>query len=73
VRSRRDFRLISPHVTAINDTRNRIAHQRPVFHLPANCLEADIITLASWIDPDAAGWIKSVSRVGTVLAAKPTA
>jgi hypothetical protein len=72
VRSQRDLRVIAPAVTGINDTRNRIAHQRPVFHLPTVSLEADIITLASWIGPDGAGWIRSVSRVGAVLADKPT-
>jgi hypothetical protein len=72
LRRDRDRLMIEPLVVKINETRNRVAHHETVFTLPTTALEDDMILLASWIDPDAAGWIKSVSRVGAVLADKPT-
>ncbi|MDR1511968.1 MAG: Abi family protein [Propionibacteriaceae bacterium] len=70
-RSQRDRRTIERMVIGINNTRNRIAHAESVFDLPADRLEKDIIDFAALIDPKAAAWIKSISRVGTVLAVRP--
>ena len=71
-RSQRNRANIEREVLAIADTRNRIAHQEPVFTLPQAQLEADIINLAAHIDPQAAQWMQSISRVSHVLAARPS-
>ena len=70
-RSRRDRFAIERQVQLISGTRNRIAHQEPVFTLPATRLEADIVALARQIDPQAGVWIASVSRVTATLASRP--
>jgi hypothetical protein len=71
-RSQRSRAAIERQVLSINDTRNRIAHQEPVFTLPAARLEADIVALANEIDPQAGAWIASISRVAATLAARPS-
>jgi len=71
-RSQRSRATIERQVLSINDTRNRIAHQEPVFTLPTARLEADIETLAGEIDPRAGVWIASISRVTATLAARPS-
>jgi len=70
-RSQRSRPMIESQVTLIADTRNRIAHQEPVFTLPVAHLEADILKLAKMINPQAADWIGSQSRVSGVIAARP--
>ncbi|MCL2652741.1 MAG: hypothetical protein FWD63_03015 [Propionibacteriaceae bacterium] len=70
-RSQRNRANIEHDVLAIAETRNRIAHQEPGFTLPQAQLEADIVKLAAYIDPQAAQWMHSISRVSQVLAAKP--
>ncbi|MCL2464497.1 MAG: Abi family protein [Micrococcales bacterium] len=71
-RSQRSRAVIERQMLSINDIRNRIAHQEPVFSLPSARLEADIVMLAVEIDPVAGAWIASVSRVATTLAARPS-
>jgi len=71
-RSQRNRDSIEHQVLTIADTRNRIAHQEPVFTLPVARLETDIVKLAGQIDPRAAAWLRSVSRVSSVLVAKPS-
>ncbi|GAA1100438.1 MULTISPECIES: Abi family protein [Mycobacteriales] len=65
-------------VQRIYKLRNRIAHHEPLIHPnPAmetrrlDQLSADLDTLARWIDPDAADWIASVSRVSQVRSLRP--
>ncbi|MDR1450639.1 MAG: Abi family protein [Propionibacteriaceae bacterium] len=71
-RSRRNRAAIEQQVIQINDTRNRIAHQEPIFHLPPARLEQDIVTFANQINPQAAAWIASTSRIAATLADRPT-
>ena len=70
-RSMRDRQTIEHQVLDLVETRNRLAHQEPVFMLSPHLLEDDIILLASHINPQAASWIKSISRVSSVLAEDP--
>lgn len=65
-------------VERIYKLRNRIAHHEPLISPIASAetqrldqLSADLDTLARWIDPDAANWIASVSRVTQVRALRP--
>ena len=71
-RSQRNRASLEAQVLAIADTRNRIAHQEPIFTVPQTRMEADIIELAGHIDPLAAKWIQSISRVSAALALKPS-
>ena len=68
----RDRSTIEQEVLSLVSTRNRLAHQEPVFMLSPHLLEDDIILLASHINPQAATWIKSISRVSSVLAERPS-
>lgn len=70
-RSQRRRTVLERQLIAINDTRNRIAHHEPVFRLPTTRLEQDIVDFTAQINPQAAVWIKSTSRVSAILAARP--
>lgn len=65
-------------VERIYALRNRLAHHEPLVHASPQIetqrlddRSTDLDTLARWIDPDAADWIASVSRVGQVRAERP--
>lgn len=65
-------------VERIYKLRNRIAHHEPLIHLDAteevrrlDRLSVDLYTLARWIDPAAADWIVSVSRVVQIRQSRP--
>ncbi|ODQ95660.1 hypothetical protein BFG51_03340 [Dietzia alimentaria] len=65
-------------VERIYRLRNRIAHHEPLIHPDTTVetrrldqLSTDLDTLARWIDPGAADWIASVSRVSQVRLLRP--
>lgn len=65
-------------VERIHKLRNRIAHLEPLVDTSAaieaqrlDRYDSDLDILARWIDPDAADWISSVSRVASVRSARP--
>lgn len=65
-------------VEQIHKLRNRIAHLEPLVDTNAAAearrldrYDTHLDTLARWIDPAAATWITSVSRVGTVRNQRP--
>lgn len=58
-------------VDDLGTLRNRIAHHEPIHHLDLAKRHADLLQLAAYIDPGVGAWVDSVSRVATVLAARP--
>jgi hypothetical protein len=66
--SRRD---VAGQLNRISQLRNDIAHHQPIIGLPVLDRHRDMLALAAAIDPDAAGWIGALSRVGETLATRP--
>lgn len=69
---------LADSVEQINKLRNRVAHLEPLVDLdrPTETGELDhydarLSQVSRWIDPDAADWIASVSRVAHVRAQRP--
>jgi hypothetical protein len=58
-------------VDDLSTLRNRIAHHEPIHHLPLGSRYADLLRLATLIDPGVGGWIVSVSRFSAVSGARP--
>lgn len=53
--------------------RNRLAHHEPIHEAPVEQIRDDLITIAGFIDPDAAALISGAHRIDAVLARKRTA
>jgi hypothetical protein len=58
-------------VELLNALRNRVAHHEPIHHVPLDERWQALLTVAGWICPTTAAWIRSSSTVPAVLAAKP--
>lgn len=66
---RRD--VVYGHVEALVKLRNRIAHHEPIHRLALSDLHGQMLLLVSWIDPAMAQWHLGLSRVPSLLAARP--
>lgn len=51
--------------------RNRIAHHEPIFEANLTKYFSEVITVVAWINSDLALWVKSNSRVLTIIRSKP--
>jgi len=51
--------------------RNRIAHHEPVYRRDLQQDFDGMLALASWISPDAATWVRDLSRVPAILVLRP--
>jgi len=58
-------------VNRIVALRNRVAHHDPLLSQPVADRHDDALALAGTIDPDAETWVRSVSRVPSVLVGRP--
>ena len=58
---------IHGHLDHIRIFRNRIAHHEPVFNRHLEQDYTSIITALEWICPDTAAWVKTHSKVLTIL------
>ena len=63
--------MVYKHVEALLTLRNRIAHHEPIHRFPLADLHAAMLLVTSWIDPGMSNWLANLSRVPSVLAAKP--
>lgn len=66
-----DRKVVGRAIEAMRELRNRVSHQDSLLHVDPAVELKKILRLASWIDPDAARWIESRSRVETVLNDRP--
>jgi hypothetical protein len=51
--------------------RNRIAHHDCILRQDIGARADDMLTIAGWVDPDAAAWLRGRSRVHGLLGARP--
>ena len=63
--------VVYKHVEALLTLRNRIAHHEPIHRSPLADLHDAMLLVTSWIDPGMSNWLTDLSRVPSVLAAKP--
>lgn len=66
-----DRKSVSSRLEELRKLRNWSAHHQPVYSRPLEELHEQALDLIGWIDPDAAVWAGLVSRVPTLLAARP--
>jgi hypothetical protein len=55
----------------VREFRNRIFHHEPILHKNITAEYSQILELIKWLSPDKATWIKTYSRVMTVVRQKP--
>lgn len=58
-------------VNRLHDLRNRVAHHEPIHSIGHADRHAELLQVASWIDPAAAAWITATTRVPAVLGTRP--
>lgn len=63
----RDRRAVYNPVNQLHVLRNRVAHHEPIHGVDHSRLHTELVNLAGWIDPVAAAWINTMSRVPEVL------
>ncbi len=63
--------MVFDAVDALYRLRNRVAHSEPVHGLPLAARWQQLLDVTSYIEPAAASWLSSISRVPHVLAARP--
>ncbi len=63
--------MVYKHVEALLTLRNRIAHHEPIHRSHLAGLHDAMLLVTSWIDPGMSNWLTDLSRVPSVLAAKP--
>jgi hypothetical protein len=51
--------------------RNRVAHHKPIFHLPLAKIHADILLLTEWASPSVYLFVTDNCRLGQILADRP--
>lgn len=67
----RDQLVVSEPVSRLRLFRNRIAHHHRIWALDGPARHQDLITVAGYIDPELATWIKAGSSVQQLLAQQP--
>ena len=63
--------LVSAKVESLRALRNRIGHHHRIWAIDLNQKFADLHTLAGYLDPDLGSWLKTTSRVPSILANRP--
>lgn len=71
--SRADRPVIAAYLESLNQIRNTIAHHGSLIELDVRVEAQKIVRLVSWIDPDAAEWIKGIERVSEISDERPIA
>jgi hypothetical protein len=69
--SRADRSVIAAYLESLNQLRNRVAHHGSLIELDVTVEAQKIVRLASWIDADAAKWIKGIERVSEISSQRP--
>lgn len=69
--SRADRPVIAAYLESLNQVRNRIAHHGSLIELDVKVEAQKIVRLVSWIDADAAEWIKGIERVSEISDQRP--
>lgn len=64
-------RTVYDPIESLNKLRNRIAHHEPIYHLDLASDHTALLTVAGYIDPDAARWLGEWSRVPQLLTTRP--
>lgn len=67
----RDRAAVYDPVNHLHLLRNRVAHHEPIHTLDHAALHDELLRVAGWIDPAAAAWITTASRIPTVLRTRP--
>lgn len=62
---------VSVPVNSLNILRNRIAHHEPIHRMPLQVRHDDLLRVMGFIDPEMEAWLSSLSRVPTLLGARP--
>jgi hypothetical protein len=62
---------VARRMRELQAVRNRIAHHDSLLGQDIGRMVAEMLTLAEWIDPQAAGWLRRVARVEEALARRP--
>jgi hypothetical protein len=63
---------VHDQLAKLNELRNRIAHQEPIFNRDLSDLHTTALTVARWTCPETAGWIEKQSTVSQLLSQRPT-
>lgn len=66
-----DQKLVALALEDLRQLRNHCSHQDSLLHFDPSVELNKIQRLVGWIDSDAVGWIRSISRVDEVVAARP--
>ncbi|MDK6494015.1 hypothetical protein QP172_09805 [Corynebacterium coyleae] len=66
-----DRKVVGRALEDLRELRNRVSHQDSLLHVDPIVELRKILRLAKWIDPDAATWIESISKVDEVLQDRP--
>jgi len=72
-RGKIDRKTVAAYLQSINLLRNRIAHHGSLIERDTLVESKKMLSLASWIDTDAAAWLRSIERVSAVSASRPVA
>jgi hypothetical protein len=62
---------LSSRMEALRQFRNRLAHHDSILAQPVSERHDDMLRIAAFIDADARNWLEGVSRVDSVLGARP--
>lgn len=66
-----DRKLVAQALEDLRELRNRCSHQDSLLHFHPAIEMTKIERLAGWIDPDAAEWIRRLSKVSGVMKNRP--
>lgn len=69
--SRADRPVIAAYLESLNQIRNLVAHHGSLIELDVAVEAQKIFRLASWIDADAAEWIRGIERVSEISRQRP--
>jgi hypothetical protein len=58
-------------VNQVYTLRNRVAHHEPIHHLDLAQHHQSVLEVTAYIDPDVERWLRSISRVPTLLDDRP--
>jgi hypothetical protein len=62
---------VAGYINRVITLRNRVAHHESLLSYPVMDRHADALSLARTIDPEAERWIRALSRVPDLFAARP--
>lgn len=69
--ARADRQVLAEYLESVNQLRNRVAHHGSLLDNDISVEVQKLFRLASWIDPNAEQWLRSVDRATAMAAARP--